>query len=172
MYSRFPIQCECSYSKDRFNLAFARKAIEVLRPDNELALEPSRRGLTLLGETEMALERPISVLREVYGDEVRVSAPTVRYHQGERLEEPHMGLRIRCAPKHYETLRRDLIQRGAMLKDAEVNRLCAVLRANAPLAALVGYPTLVKEATQSTAQLVMWLSHYEPVDWPPDGSAA
>jgi translation elongation factor EF-G len=53
-----------------------------------------------------------------------------------------------------------------------VNRLCAVLRANAPLAALVGYPTLVKEATQSTAQLVMWLSHYEPVDWPPDGSAA
>lgn len=172
MYSRFPIQCECSYSKDRFNLAFARKAIEVLRPDKELALEPSRRGLTLLGETEMAFERPLSVLREVYGDDVRVSPLTVRYHQGERLEEPHMGLRIRCAPKHYETLRRDLIERDAVLKDAEVNRLCAVLRASAPLTALVGYPTHVKDITQATSQLVMWLSHYEPIEEPPGGSAA
>lgn len=83
-----------------------------------------------------------------------------------------MGLRIRCAPKHYEALRRDLIGRGAVLKDAEVNRLCAVLRASAPLAALVGYPTHVKDTTQATAQLVMWLSHYEPVDAPPGGSAA
>jgi hypothetical protein len=172
MYSRFPIQCECSYSQDRFNLAFARKAIEVVRPDNELAVEPSRRGLTLLGETEMALERPISVLREVYGNDVRVSAPTVRYHQGERLEEPHMGLRIRCAPQHYETLRRDLMRRGAALRDAEVSRLCAVLRASAPLASLVGYPAHVKDTTQATAQLVMWLSHYEAVEDPPGGSAA
>jgi hypothetical protein len=173
MYSRFPIQCECSYSRDRFNLAFARKAMEVLRPGKELVLEPSMRGLKLLAETEMALERPIALLRDVYGNDVRVGPPTVRYHQGSQVEEPYMGFRIRCQPQHFERLRGDLVRRGAALSDAELNKLCGVLRASARLADLVGYPAHVRASTEGTAQLVMWLSHYEPVtDSPPGGDAA
>ena len=173
MYSRFPIQCECSYSKDRFNLAFARKAMEVIRPEKELVLEPSTRGLTLLAETEMALERPIAVLKDVYGDEVRVGPPTVRYHEGVRVEEPYMGLRIRCQPEHFERLKGDLLRTGAALSDAERNHICGVLRASAPLATLVGYPAHVRATSEGTAQLVMWLSHYAPVtDSPPGGDAA
>jgi translation elongation factor EF-G len=172
MYSRFPIQCECSYSRERFNLAFARKAMEVVRPCKELAMEPSSRGLTLLAETEMALERPIAMLRDVYGDEVRISAPIVRYHEGARLEEPHMGLRIRCQPQHFKALHADLMRRGATVIDAEINRLCGVVRASAATHKLLGYPKHVRETTDGTAQLVMWLSHYEPVDGPPGGFAA
>ena len=82
MNSRFPIECECSYSTERFNLAFARKAMEVLQPAKELALEPSARGLKLLAETEIALERPLAVLKDVYGDEIRVGPLTVRYQIG------------------------------------------------------------------------------------------
>lgn len=171
MYSRFPIQCECSYSRERFNLAFARKAMEVLRPGKELALEPSPRGLTMLAETEMALERPIAILRDVYGSDVRVGPPTVRYHHGEQVEEPYMGLRIRCAPQHFEGLRADLMRRAATLQDSELTRVCGVLRATAPLAALVGYPGHVKSVTAGTAQLVMWLSHYEPISGPPNDAA-
>lgn len=173
MYSRFPLQCDCSHSRDRFNLAFARKAMEVLRPGKELVLEPSHRGLTLLAETEMALEQPIATLRDVYGNDVRVGPITVRYHQGQQVEEPHMGLRIRCQPRHFNALRGDLLVRGASLADAEVNRLFGVLRATAPLSALVGYPAHIRRVTDETAQLVMWLSHYEPVvDGPPGGDAA
>lgn len=173
MYSRFPLECECSYSRERFNLAFARKAIEVPRPGKELAVEPSTRGLKLLAETEMALERPIAVLRDVYGNDVRVGPLTVRYHQGSQVEEPYMGLRIRCEPRHFERLRGDLIRRGAALTDSELSKLHGVLRASAPLAALVGYPAHVRTSTQGTGQLVMWLSHYEPVlDSPPGGDAA
>lgn len=174
MYPRFPIQCECSYRQERFNLQFARKAMELLRPNHELALEPSRRGLTLLAETELALERPIAVLRDVYGSEIRIGPPTVRYHQGsQQLEEPYMGVRIRCEPAHFNMLRADLLKRGAKLTDAEVTHLCGVLRATAPLVTLVGYPAYLREATQGKAQLVMWLSHYEPVDdTPPGGTAA
>ena len=116
MYSRFPIQCECSYSRDRFNLAFARKAMEFLRPGKELVLEPSPRGLTLLAETEMALERPIAVLKDVYGDEVRVGPPTVRYHEGAQVEEPYMGLRIRCQSPHFERLKGDHECAGAVCR--------------------------------------------------------
>lgn len=173
MYSRFPIECECSYSTERFNLAFARKAMEVLRPSKELALEPSPRGLKLLGETEMSLEQPIATLREVYGDHVRVGPPRVRYHEGAQVEQPYMGLRIRCQPRHFPRLKGDLLCRGAELVDAELNRLCGVLRATAPLATLVGYPAHVRKVTEGTAQLVMWLSHYAPVDdKPPGGDAA
>lgn len=172
MYSRFPVQCDCSHSRDRFNLMFARKAMEVLRPDKELVLEPSRRGLTLFAETEIALERPLTVLRDVYGDDVRVGPITVRYHQGTQVEEPHMGLRIRCEPQHFDPLRRDLLLRGATLTDAEQSHVCGVLRASAPLASLVGYPTEVRTRTQGTAQLVMWLSHYEPIGDPPPGGEA
>jgi|ADGO01.1.fsa_nt_gi predicted membrane GTPase involved in stress response len=172
MYSRFPLECECSFSIDRFNLSFARKAMEVLRPGKEVAFEPSRRGLTMLAETELALERPISVLRDVYGNNVRVSPPRVRYHQGAQLEEPHMGLRIRCEPRHFETLRADLLGRNATLIDAEQNHLYSVLRATAPLAELVGYPAHVREVTDGKSQLVMWLSHYEPVKSPPPGGNA
>ncbi len=173
MYSRFPIECECSYSIDRFNLSFAHKAMEVLRPGKEIAFEPSRRGLTMLAETELALERPIALLRDVYGNEVRVGPPKVRYHQGTHLEEPHMGLRIRCEPRHFEWLRDDLLRRNARLIDAEQNQLYSVLRATAPLTELVGYPAHVRDATEGKAQLVMWLSHYEPVKGvPPGGDAA
>jgi hypothetical protein len=173
MYSRFPIQCECSYSRDRFNLGFARKAMEVLQPGKELELEPSTRGLKLLAETEMALERPIAVLKDVYGDAVRIGPPTVRYHEGQQVEEPYMGLRIRCQPQHFERLRGNLVRRGATVTDAERNYICGVLRATAPLAALVGYPAHVRASSEGTAQLVMWLSHYAPVtDSPPGGDAA
>jgi hypothetical protein len=174
MYSRFPIQCECSYRRERFNLAFARKAMELVRPGKELTMEPSARGLTLLAETEMALERPIATLREVYGDEVRIGAPTVRYHEGARLEEPHMGLRIRCPPQHFKALHGDLLQRGALLVDTELTRLCGVVRATAAATKLLGLPAYVRDVTRGAAQLVMWLSHYEPVegDQPPGGFAA
>lgn len=172
MYSRFPVQCECSYSRERFNLAFARKAMEIVQPGKELAMEPSSRGLTLLAETEMALERPIATLREVYGEEVRIGAPTVRYHEGARIEEPHMGLRIRCDPQHFDALHGDLFHRKAHVVDAEINRLCGVVRASAPMSRLLGYPQHVREVTDGTAQLVMWLSHYEPLNDPPGGGHA
>ena len=173
MNSRFPIECECSYSTERFNLAFARKAMEVLQPAKELALEPSARGLKLLAETEIALERPLAVLKDVYGDEIRVGPLTVRYREGDQVEEPYMGLRIRCQPEHFERLRGDLVRRGAAVSDAERNHVCGVLRATAPLAALVGYPGHVRTTSKGSAQLVMWLSHYAPVeDSPPGGDAA
>jgi|HigsolmetaAR204D_1030405.scaffolds.fasta_scaffold00241_7 predicted membrane GTPase involved in stress response len=174
MYPEFPIECECSYRPPRFNLAFARKALEVLRPGHDVAAEASPRGLTLLAETEMALEEPLSVLRDMYGNNIQVGPPKVRYRQNaEQLEEPYMGLRIRCRPAYFTRLRIDLVRRGADISDAELTSLCGVLRATAPLAVLVGYPAHVRTVTEGTAQLVMWLSHYAPVtNTPPGGNAA
>lgn len=172
MRPELPIECTCSHRHERFQLAFARKAIEFLPRDEEIAFEPSAKGLTLLAGTEMALERPLRRLREVYGDEIRIDPPAVRYHQGPQLEEPHMGLRVLCAPEHFDAVRRDLDARGASVMDAEVNRRFGIVRASAPLAGLFGFPDRLAQITSGHGQVVMWLSHYAPVEEPPPGGNA
>lgn len=172
MRPEFPIECHCSHRHERFQLAFARQAMEVLPRDEETAFEPSARGLTVLAETEMALERPLRVLREVYGEQVRIDPPAIRYHHAATVEEPHMGLRVLCAPQYFDAVRRDLRLREASIMDAEVNRSFGIVRASASLAALFGFPDRLTALTQGQGKLVMWLSHYAPIQEPPGGDAA
>jgi predicted membrane GTPase involved in stress response len=172
MSREYPIECNCSHRAERFQLSFARKAMEILPQGKEIAFQTTARGLTVLGETEMALERPLNILREVYGEQLRVDPPAVRYQTNALVEEPHMGLRVLCAPAQFEPLRHDLFQRRASILDAEVTVQFGILRASAPLRSLVGYPTHVSQLTDGKARLVMWLSHYEPMDPPPGKDAA
>jgi translation elongation factor EF-G len=83
-----------------------------------------------------------------------------------------MGLRVLCAPEHYEVVREDLRRRRAAIMDAEVNSRFGIVRACAPLADLLGYPDALTRITAGRGQLVMWVSHYEQLDDPPPGAAA
>lgn len=168
----FPLQCQCSHRSERFQLAFARKAAQIVPQDRELSLQPTAQGLKLLAETELALQRPIQVLREVYGDDVHIEPPSVRYQQGEPVREPYMGLRVLCSPEHFQPLHRDLLARDAHIIDSEVNSRFGVVRATAPLVRLVGYPSRVSELTEGRGKLVMWLSHYAPIQPAPSGGDA
>lgn len=173
MHREFAIECKCSHRGERFQLAFARAAMEIVPKDETTAFEPSGHGLTLLAETELSLERPLARLRAVYGDELHVESPHVRYKKGERLEEPYMGLRVLCGPQHFDGIRRDLMMRNAKVLDSELNGRFGVIRAEAPLASLVGYPARIDTLTHGRGQLAMWLSHFAPVEPdPPNGNAA
>jgi len=170
----YAIECLCSHRRERFQLTFARTVIELLPQAEETAFEPSRKGLTVLAETEMELERPLARLRAVYGEDVRIEPPVVRFQRGEQLEEPHMGLRVLCSPQHFDHVRRDLLLRHAALLDAELNEQFGVVRACAPLTLLVGYPARIRQLTAGRGQLAMWLSHYAPVvqkGGPPNGDS-
>lgn len=175
MHKDFPIERRCSHLADRFQLGFARKAMQLLPQGEETAFAPGPQGLVILAETEMALERPVKILSEVFGDQVRIGPPTIRYRRSANsaasTEEPHMGLRVLCAPACYEAVRRDLQLRKAVILDAEVNRQFGIVRARAPLAALIGYPDKLAELTAGHGQLVMWLSHYETLEEPPPAAA-
>jgi hypothetical protein len=169
----YAFECRCSHRRERFQLAFARAAIELLPQQEETAYEPTRAGLTMLAETELSLERPLVRLREVYGDELQVTPLAVRYRRVEHVEEPYMGLRVLCAPKHFDAVHRDLLMRKAAIEDAEINEQYAVVRATAPAALLISYPGRVRQLTAGRSQLAMWFSHYAPVeDGPPGGNAA
>ena len=172
MAAHYPIERCCTHRSERFQLAFARKAAELLPHDDCTAIEPGPSGLLIAAESEIALERPLRRLKEAYGDMVRIGPPTVRYRHGDRVEQPIMGLRVLCSPDHYETVREDLRMRRAVILDAEVNRRFGIVRACAPLATLLGYPDALARITSGRGQLVMWLSHYVELEDPPPAGAA
>jgi hypothetical protein len=77
-----------------FQLAFANEAKELMPPAEDFALDASRRGLLVLASNEEALERPVQVLRDVYGAELLAEPPRVRLIGGVQLKEPIMHLRV------------------------------------------------------------------------------
>src|SRR5690606_32278128 len=79
-HPEYPIERVCKHLHEPFQLAFARNAEELLRDRDDLELLASRRGLTIRGETEDAIEEAVTVLVDAYGAALAVSPPTIRYH--------------------------------------------------------------------------------------------
>lgn len=170
---QFPLEQKCSHSEERFQLVFARNAVEILNDQPNCRLQPTGGGLLILGETEDAVSRPIRILRSAYGDSLTVGPVTIRYREGPVVEEPHMGLRVSCPASDGDAVRRDLRRRGAIIVSQETERSLAVMRASAPLAVLLGYSDFLALHTEGRGKVAMWLSHYAPVSTsPPGGSAA
>lgn len=172
MLADYPIEQCCSHRGQDLQLDFARKALQLLPRESSTAFEIEARGLVIKADTELALERPVRRLTEAYGDMVRIDPPAVRYRRGEAIEQPIMGLRVLCAQEYYEAIREDLALRRAAIMDAEVNRRFGIMRASAPLVALIGYPDKFAAMTAGRGQLVMWLSHYEQLEDPPPAGIA
>lgn len=173
---RLPLERLCSSVVTPFQLGFARKAMKLLSERESLACEATGAGLVVRSETEAALERALGLLREVYGAEaLRIGPPTVRCRQTDRgMEEPHMGVQIRCLPAQLERVRDDLVRRGAEIVEAHRQGPIAVVRATAPLARLIGYAQALDALSGGDAHPVMWFSHYAPLEsaGPPGGTAA
>ncbi|MGH8311515.1 MAG: hypothetical protein ACRETX_17195, partial [Steroidobacteraceae bacterium] len=135
--------------------------------------EATHKGLVLRGETETALEKSLALLKDYYGDQIRAGSPSIRYHHSPEVEEPHMGVRVLCPATYFAAVKADLLARDAVVLDEELTSQYGVVRANAPLAKLIGYSRALAQLTAGSAREVMWLSHYAPVDVPPpDGEAA
>lgn len=167
MDSRYTIERICSHGSHRFQLVFALRAIELLPIGLDYGLAASHDGLTLRGETEASLERPVELLNTIYGEELRVGAPAIRYrHRHGVLEEPYMGVRVLCAAGYYDALREDLIARGGVLADAEVTPQIAVVRATVSHTRLLGYSQHVHDLTGGSGREVIWFSHYAPIAAP------
>jgi hypothetical protein len=173
MCPHFPLEQMCSHSEENFQLAFARGALEIVRDQPDCKLQPTGKGLLILGETEDAVSRPVQILRSAYGARLAVGAITIRYRGGPVVEEPHMGVRVSCPANYCDAVRMNLEARGArLLHSTESERSLTVIRAAAPLAVLMGYSAFLTALTEGRARVAMWLSHYAPVPPPPPGGAA
>jgi len=159
----FPLQRVCSRRSARFQLAFAKQALEILTARPDCAFDAGNSGLIIRGETEAAVSRPVEILKSAFAEDLLVGELTVRYRKGAVIEEPHMGLRVSGPPPVMEVVRRDLDARGATLLSVENERYFSVIRATAPLVLVLGYAEWLAKESGRKAEVVMWLSHYAPV---------
>lgn len=172
-HPEFPLERICSHLYEPFQLTFARSAQQHFLVREDVEVVASHQGLAIRAETEDAIEAAIVVIKDLYGRNLRIGPPTIRYHQGVSLEQPWMGLSIRCRPEHLGAINADLTAREAKIVSCDTEPGQCLIQARAPLAALLGYRADLADLTAASGRYAMWLSHYAPVESPPpEGRAA
>jgi hypothetical protein len=172
-HPEYPIERLCTHLYEPFPLTFARHAQQLLGGCADVELVASHKGLSIRAETEGAIDAALAVLSDFHGPQIRIGPPTIRYHNGVTLEQPWMGLRVRCASEYLESVKVDLMVRDATIVSCKVHLDRCAIQACAPLAYVIGYRSALERLTSGTGEHVMWLSHYAPVEYlPPGGDAA
>jgi hypothetical protein len=156
----------------KFQFAFATEAKELVPPAADFAVTASHRGLHVLARDEEGLIQPVLVLREVYGDSLELGPPRVRLIEGVQLKEPIMHLRISMRVEFRTAVKNALRGRGATLTEEYVRPTYCVLRYEARLADLLGFPAELRRLSAGSAKHWIALSHYAIVTRDPGGRAA
>ncbi len=172
-HAGLPLESLVCTVEHAFQRAFAHEAVRTLgAPPTGVAYEIGLTGLRIYAGNEMVLTRALDQVRADFGERVRIDPPRVRYRVGKRVEEPVMDLLVHTPEACAEAVRADLHTRGADMVDVSLEPTLAIVRAQAALQALMGYPDWLTGATGHTAKLSMWLSHYRPVSRTPGPEAA
>jgi hypothetical protein len=170
-YPDYPIEQLARSKSTRFQMGFARMTVHLLPGLKDVVLEPTEDGLRILGATEMAFGRPEEVIRQMHGDDVQISGLEVRLIYGQPVQEPVMWVRAAVPRRYTEPALHDLIIRSARIEEVDWLAPAPLIRANAPLRRLLGFPKALAEISDGKAELLMGLSHYAPVP-PEPGKAA
>jgi len=169
VYLDLPIQQLLRRKDTRFQFGFARQARDLVPARDEFVLSASRDGLRVLGRNEDALRMPVQVLRDVYGPDLDVLPPEVRFAQA---HEPVMHVRVSVETRSLDAVKKLLDERGATRQEEYVRPTYSVVRYEAPLAGLLGLPEALSAATGGLARHWIVLSHYAPTNRTPGGDAA
>ena len=172
MHPELPLEQLVKRRGVAFQFAFATEAKELVPQADDFAVTASSKGLHVLASNEETLERPVQVLREVYGRSLVMEPPRVRLLGGVQLKEPIMHLRISMYTEFREAVKKALWKRGAILTDDHARSTYCVLRYEAPLADLLGFAQELARLTAGTAKHWISLSHYAIVTRDPGGKAA
>jgi len=169
----FPVQQVVRSRVHAFQLAFANEAAARLGdPAKDLLYEPCYKGLRLLGATETDLAGPVRALGHWYGADVQIEPPQVRYQLGDVIREPVMVVVVRTPRRLATEVRKDLLRRDAEIGEISFHRGTCIVRAQATQAELLGYAYWLEALTEGQGKVIMWLSHYAPVDRDPGPVAA
>lgn len=162
MYFQLPLERMARRRDGDSQLDFAREALASLDETEDSRFEPTPRGLAMFAAHEDALERPVAVLQQRYGDAVEIRPPRVRCLPGHPLQQPVMALRVAVRREHSLAVLQELRQRGARIEEQCQRGRTFIFRARAPLRDLLGLGERLAALTGGTAQHAMTLSHYAP----------
>ena len=94
MYYQYPLEALARGKRADSQLDFARQARAALEDSADLLARPVPTGLALFAANEDALEEPVRILRDIYGDFVELRSPRVRLIPGAPAQEPVMAVRV------------------------------------------------------------------------------
>lgn len=163
MKDPYPIEQLATCAGGGLQLSFARKASDLLPRNDETCFEISNKGLLILGATEDALTSPREILRDAFGTGVRFSTPRVRLVYEDGWQQPIMGFRVEAEAAHLKEIERSLKMRSAEISDMELQTRIGIIRGQAPLVGLIGYPRSLRRLSDGRAHAAFWLSHYDPL---------
>jgi hypothetical protein len=174
MYMDLPLEQLVKRRGVAFQFAFATEAKDLIPADGDFAAAASHQGLRLLAPNEEGLERPVQVLRAVYGNSLDLAPPRARLIEGVQVKEPIMQVRatLYAEPREVAMAKTALRRRGATGLEEFASSTYCVLRCEAPLASLLGFPAELDRLTAGTAKTKIVLSHYAFVTRDPGGKAA
>lgn len=124
-------------------------------------------GGQILATGERALEDARAVLRQAYGAALRFGIPTVHSFVDRAtgsLMVPVIFVRVDAARGHAPQLQRILAARSADVREVELQKDRAVIRAEIALARSLGLEQEVMQATLGAAHILSWLLRYERAD--------
>lgn len=143
------------------------------KPEKYLVTVDGEEG-TIHAASESALREACELLRQVHGGRITlggISVHTFVDASGERVE-PVMFTRVSAGRDHAVPLLEILKHRGADVQEVELQWDRSVIRAEAPLARLIGSEEAVRELTAGQAHFLSWLARYAPVSTPGEGARA
>ncbi len=115
---------------------------------------------------EKVLKEARGRIQQAHANAVLFEPPAVCtwVDEGRGVEmEPLMSIRLNARRVHHQMLVDELRSRDARLQEVELQKHHAVIRGEAPLAAILGLEDAVMEATGDTTLVVIWLARYQPV---------
>ncbi len=167
MYFQYPLEALARSRASASQLDFAHEARRALADSDEVLYEPHDRGLAIFAANEDALEAPRRVLHDLYGEFLELRHPKVRYMPGEPRLEPIMHVRIAARREHADAILQELRARRARILEDIVRPRDFVVRAEAPLAVLLGLPALLDVITGGHAAHAIRLLRYAPLPTDP-----
>ena len=171
MLYQYPLESLARRRATTSQLDFARAARRILVDSDEAMFEAHEHGLAIFTANEDALTAPAKVLREVYGDFVELRRPRVRVIPGNPPQQPVMHARITARGEFSLRIRAELRRRGALLLEHCSRGSIDVIRAEAPLASLLGFPARLGEITGGSAAHAIRLVRYAAMPFAPRPAA-
>lgn len=163
MYFQYPLEAVARKRGLASQFEFAMEARRHLPDDSDETLcEPNHHGLVILAADEAALTRPLGILRQVYGDWVRVNGPKVRYLPGHPPQLPMMQARIAVRREFELKVLAELRRRGARVVERCERSGIFTVKADAPMECLLGLPAWLDDLTGRSATHSIRLQGYTP----------
>lgn len=171
MLFQYPLEALARRRATTCQIDFARAARQVLVDSDEAIFEAHEHGLAIFTANEDALAAPAMLLHQMYGDLVEVRRPRVRIIPGNPPQQPIMHARITARVDFSLKIRSELRRRGARLLERCTRGSIEVIRAEAPLAALLGLPARLDAITAGSADHAIRLVRYAAIPFAPRPAA-